>query len=135
MSRNEAFHGWDQLFERIDAEQAKGRKMYEEPHGYMPVEEMLTRIDDNFRPWEKFRQVEAYYNNPLGEHMAARGVKNPVVLHPTSNHRGERTRYRGEGLHPDEYIYDGHHRLAGAQFAGLKEVPFVRRQWVEDTLT
>ena len=135
MSRNEAFHHWDQHIEFLDEEQAKGRKMYEEPHGTMPVEEMLSRIDANFAPWERFQEVESYYNHPLGEHIAARGMKNPIVLHPTTNHRGEPTRYREGGLHPDEYIYDGHHRLAAAQFAGLKEVPYVRRKWVEDTLT
>ncbi len=117
MSRSDAFHHWDRAMRPY----LVGEYQSSEPEGRMPVAEALERVDLNFRPWEKFHKMEKGYIEGLAEHVSSRGIINPIQFHPNEG-------YRRHAMGTEEYIYDGHHRLAAAELAGLPDVPFVRRK-------
>jgi hypothetical protein len=103
----DAVASWDQR-----QAEAWGGLDIPEPAEHMPIEEARRYVDPVFSPWSKFHAQEKGYIAGLAEHVKARGVQVPIRIQHS----------RDQDPHK---IYDGHHRLAAAEVAGLKTVPVV----------
>jgi hypothetical protein len=89
--------------------------------GTMPISQAISQRDPAFTDWGKFHSQEASYIHGLRRDIEHRGMLNPIQFEG----QGDRTQ-----------IYDGHHRLAAAELAGHKEVPYFHRedaeqQWID----
>lgn len=74
--------------------------------GTMPIAEMKQHMDPVFKSWDHLKTQEHGYISNLADHVKRHGVIEPVVL----NEHG--------------VIYDGHHRVAAAEMAGVSEIPW-----------
>lgn len=93
---------WDDHTERMKAEATKYPA-----EGMMPIAEARKFADPVFSPWEKFHAQEKGYIGQLAEHVKREGIIKPLVMNEKGTH-----------------WYDGNHRLAAAEVAGLTHVPW-----------